>query len=109
MQNNNRYWFMGGIFGVFIILLILILTIFFGSELDFDGKTISSIPVLILIFVLWPKFIFTELFQIEPRVVHPLSSGFTDTNTIILAVIGWFILGTFFGWLYGKIKNRNKV
>jgi len=28
---------------------------------------------------------------------------------IALAIPSYFIIGAFFGWIYGKIKNRNKV
>ena len=52
---------------------------------------ITSVPLLYQIFML------------------PFSESYNlNISKILLYILPYFIIGMFFGWIYGKIKNRNK-
>ena len=94
MQNNKRYWLRGLLIGVImsiLILLIIILSPVYCIGLSADGTSCIS-----------PKGFEAIVFNVK-----------TIGDYLIMAVFYFVIIPiatfTFFGYLYGKIKNRNKV
>ena len=93
---TKRYWLRVGIVlsSIFTILNIILLISVWRNQ---DGGLIFAVfnfPVVFLI-----DFI-EEIFNFS-FIVYPI--------VIILTAFVWFLIGAIIGWLYGKIKNRNKV
>ncbi len=90
MKDNKRYWLRGG-----IIYIILYLISYLGTGVPGIGF-IMLIPLLILGIPLVPVELLALYIPI-PLIIN------------LLAVVALFFPGMIIGYLYGKIKNRNKI
>ena len=76
---NKRYWLKGGVVGSIVGILIILLIQLTAHQSGYDIQFQGKYLVSLL--------------------------------TVALGgpIIGGFVIGSIAGWLYGKIKNRNKV
>jgi hypothetical protein len=103
-MKNYPYWARGGIVSVVLSAVVaLILFIFFTCSTPFTDS--CWFPSWAVIFYL-PLVIFQINLPVYP-------ASFADTafliKIILAAIIFYFIIGAIIGWIYGKIKNRNKT
>ncbi len=103
---TKRYWLRGGVVGVLVVLVFLLvdymlfLTPFVFSSTDFGGFS----------FLLFLATAFTNpLFWLQEATGFPFSNYPGNLTMIFLDLLWFCVLGSFLGWLYGKIKNRNKM
>ena len=92
---KKRYWLRGGI-GLLLLYGLLTAILYpFGTG---QGEWLPywSIPSVIGGIPLFALF-------------HRFGYFIDSIGSIIAPIITYFILGAILGWLYGKIKNRNKV
>ena len=105
MQNNKRYWLRGAIVGISYFLIVLLYVNLFTSDND-------SRP-WVLFFANFPGVLVSELFNL----FIPINGWIEHYhNWIYYHVLEYLYIGLmdttffiFFGFLYGKIKNRNRV
>ncbi len=93
MQNNKKYWLRGGTVGLIISIIILILILLspvYCVGLSVDGTGCTS-----------PQGIEAIIYNIN------LMANYLG-QLLFYFVILPILICIFFGWLYGKIKNRNK-
>lgn len=99
MQNNKRYWLRGGGVGLGISLI----TIIFSYIIP-----IVACPDFFRIGIEYPNNqpICNLLFFNPIRSHYPFPQILNEWVPIILILV---LIGLVCGWLYGKIKNRNKL
>jgi hypothetical protein len=102
MQNNKRYWLRGGITLASIHLLIGVIMLFiYFSSADPSGE-----GIMFFMFLAVPDLPIVLLMKFLPSP----GSAFAEVGYLILfGTLQWFLIGSIIGYLYGKIKNRNKV
>lgn len=94
---NWPYWAKGGVTLVITMAIVSLPGIFFMP------LRIIFLPGVLI------NILFDELF-IGGTLYNPtLPEGISIALSIIFSVAIYFIIGTLFGWLYGKIKNRKQV
>ncbi|MDO8430465.1 MAG: hypothetical protein Q7S72_00535 [Candidatus Taylorbacteria bacterium] len=59
--------------------------------------------------VYWPKELLSLFIPVQYGTIQTMIGTPTDGYTLSTVIIGWFILGSILGWIYGKIVNRNRV
>lgn len=90
MQNTKKYWLRGGIWGIIIwIFLIFIQT--FTFKLNFGIVVAQN----------WWNYALWSMG------IDRIGGG--SLESWVLIPLAYLFAGIFLGWLYGKIKNRNKV
>ncbi len=98
LDMNKRYWFKGGMVSLVMTIVVCVVTNIFGGNaaVGFIGIILFLIPVSLLN-TAFPgnPFGHPEYFFAEPNFL----------GYVLLAVL-YFALGSFIGWIYGKIKNR---
>jgi membrane-associated HD superfamily phosphohydrolase len=95
MQNNKKYWLRGLTIGIIITGISLILLGIVNLSADaLKGSTEWISWVLVV-----PSLI--------PMIILSFVIGWG--HTIIGSIITYPLLGLIIGWIYGKIKNRNKI
>ena len=94
IHEAKKYWLRGGLTGA--VLACVVVFLFYSSWVDSlvpDIYNGTRDNVFLIIFLLTPIFLFGK-------------------SLAFMYVVGpgvWFILGSVLGWIYGKIKNMNKV
>jgi hypothetical protein len=116
---NKKYWLIGGILSVIIIYLIwtAISTLFF---IIINGGACSKSCIQMTSVVCSKSYsacIYTEHFYLpfitdffpNSKILDQLNSLFSNSFArFIYSFIMYFFIGSIFGWIYGKFKNRNK-
>ena len=98
---NWPYWVKGGIIGAIVMILIIgvdyVGACYGGTKQEFCGyfTIMASLP---LAFLLLGKLTAFEIFSTKVSI----------TEYMVSAVILYFILGAFIGFLYGKYKSRKQ-
>ncbi|MEK9184942.1 MAG: hypothetical protein AAB866_02130 [Patescibacteria group bacterium] len=107
---KKRYWLIGGLIFSGVVLVSIIL-------LSFGDKTSNILDSIIL------PALFVEIIAMIPlgviaggllglkeniffTVTGELGTGVPTLLGLSFLIIIWFVIGAFFGWIYGKIKNR---
>ena len=113
------YWVRGGVTAFFISVAIIALTLFFNlldNHGGWKGQGIISYVFIAIGFVSIITFFLIEFPGSEiQEILFRFRSGHSPKDivigysTLIIGLIFWTILGMLIGWLYGKIKNRNKI
>jgi hypothetical protein len=114
MQNNKKYWLRGGIMGLCIAMAIILL--FYLPT----GMTYESIGLLDEITALYMLIysLFETLYGCDAW--YPLDTqnltkcpDYIGDAAMILFIISFILFNvlasSFLGWIYGKIKNRNRI
>jgi len=83
---NNKYWLIGGITGSLLVILNVVLIGPFGPL-----RYLLAIPINLL------------------EKVYFLSSSPPGSVLLVGYVLTGFICGAMVGFIYGKVKNRNKL
>ena len=100
-MNQKRYWLRAGIFLVITHLILLIITFIKSSSSTGEDAGWAWFWISLLDL---PSLTLAKSF---------ISGGLALKETTILVFIAgsiqWFVIGGFFGWIYGKIKNRNTI
>ncbi len=121
-MKQKRYWLRGGVIAVFISSLLFFIVIV--PSLDQMLAPLSEnnagsflfrpfLFSLLYLLSLAIRAIFFSIFlesNFEYNICRILNCG--DHRTyfdFLIIIIIYFIVGAFIGWLYGKVKNRNKV
>jgi hypothetical protein len=86
---QKRYWLRGGII-ISVLYLVLAVAAIFGSHPN--AAAVNSINMISPAQYFIPYNILGNM---------PL--------VFFIGFFFWFVIGVVLGWLYGKIKNRNKV
>ncbi len=101
-----KNWSKGGIIATLIVAIILILTFTLAT---LHSNILASAFILYLLFelVLVIPFFITKkinlpLFKLSEFGAEPTFLGFLFT------LIFYFLIGAIIGWIYGKIKSKNK-
>ena len=105
MQNNKRYWLRGGIISIIIFTPLYILSLYSGGH---PGATILFfLPIAIAYGVLFKD----DIFHFVDDIAKLLGGSLLDYNLAgyLFLLPFYLVIGIFLGWLYGKIKNRNRV
>ncbi len=97
---NKKYWLKGGGWGIFAMFLASLL----GYTLT-SGSGCSMLCGIGFVLPLSPILTIYNKLHIDTST----NNMFGFLLTIILGVGLWFFVGIILGWLYGKIKNRNKM
>ena len=108
---NKKYWLTGGItFAVITLVLYFGISHFHtvGGIVKPDSSTLSLFfpPVLTLclnIVELLPIGYFVSL------ILGYISFTAFPLPAILIPLISAFLNGAFWGWVYGKMKNRNRI
>jgi len=97
---NKKYWLRGATIGVIfhIVLSVLLLSLVGIHPTNNNDLVAWIFPNVFLAIPIMP------IISIEG-----FDSVFGEWTVLWWLVFYWFAVGAFFGWLYGKIKNRNKV
>ncbi len=95
---NKRYWLRGGIILLLLVLVVLVFFYFFGMlKLDLS-------PKIYCVKAPCPSPPFTvNIFNIY------LSSWMDLASFLSIVAPMLFLIGSFLGYLYGRIKNRHKI
>lgn len=97
---KKRYWLRGGIIGLIIFGVLIALTILVPHG------DMGNLPGWILLFLALPVYIMLGILER----FSSFRSGFGPISGFLILTIPYsFVFGSILGWLYGKIKNRNKV
>ncbi|MBR9706056.1 hypothetical protein GOV14_03415 [Candidatus Pacearchaeota archaeon] len=97
------YWLLGGILALVFFVCWLLLT-WTGAEM----QGLLGLPVVYSLFTMGSLTI-DFFFRITGLVInHPQKYLIIDTLIVIINFIEVFLIGTFFGWLYGKYLKRKK-
>ncbi|OGI99689.1 hypothetical protein A3H53_00930 [Candidatus Nomurabacteria bacterium RIFCSPLOWO2_02_FULL_40_10] len=91
---NKRYWLRGGIAGLIFVILS---SFFMLANRDFAESLVLSPPIIWL----------NSMISYSLYFIFGLKMPSFLTSYILW--IDYFTIGVILGWLYGKIKNRNKV
>ncbi len=94
-MQNKRYWLRGGIIILVLSLLTQLLTFIPQGDLNLFYALTNGIALEGL-----SLFYYTG-YNVG-YITHPVI-------VIITSSIIYFCIGIIFGWIYGEIKNRNKV
>lgn len=103
-------WLRGGFIGLAVITLIFI-SFVFPRSLN-PSSYYNSHPLILSIFlnpladmnaVFYESFGKHLIYNTENILQGPTISGLIVIGTI------YFIIGSFLGWIYGKIKSRNNI
>lgn len=86
-MNQKKYWLRGGIIAILVVLI---------ACLEYVMR-ISLLNILALPLLIWPDSNF---------LLYAISLGGHVNTSLVFLFLLYFIIGSFFGWLYGKIKNR---
>jgi hypothetical protein len=107
MGNNKRYWLRGGVIigGIYLIILTAYIIFVLSSNIDPADKSFAFILVVMSGIPL--TLILEKISFLNKLLDHSLLS--TVVIVCFVSIFQWFIIGSFFGWIYGKIVNRNKV
>lgn len=106
MQKDKKYW-LNGIIVAFIVEFIALLAFFFLININIgSGQPINP---LIEVLLQWHYLIYFVGYFLGNKVCTGISCGsiMFFVLFIVQVLISGSILG-YLGWLYGKIKNRNK-
>lgn len=105
MQNNKRYWLRGAIIGALYFLVIFLCANLFIHSGESRGWFIfiANFPAVLI------SQFFDLFLNINGWIDHYHNS--TYYHLLEYSYIGLMniLLFMFFGWIYGKIKNRNRV
>ncbi len=97
---QKRYWLRGGIFLTIIGIISIAVGLYNTSNNDFVPPwIIPAVPGLVVL-----HFFGGPILNINNGNYHILQS-----ITIIISLCIYFFVGAVLGYLYGKIKNRNKI
>jgi len=104
MQNNKKYWLRGGCAFFFLGMILMSYSAFHIFQNQANFRATGQTPQL---------FDIAEYLHLIPGLnyLRPFAYGGTIgiiIGVIILSIVYGFI-GLVIGYLYGKIKNRNKV
>ncbi len=108
-MKQKRYWLRGGITLIIVVgLSMLILFFLFPTPPEADAWA-RAFPV-------WevPLYYGMFLWDIVTYYAHIYTNWLWDSQLgalfqWIIPISTYFIVGAILGWIYGKIKNRNKV
>ena len=96
MQNNKKYWLRGGVVGLILSLIIVIIHIIFRFNCSF--------------FIPEPGAIYDIVGCQYLNMFYAIEDLFGNKAELYFGIFGLLtIVGFIFGWIYGKIKNKNKV
>lgn len=94
---NRKYWLRGGAIATIIVIVISLL-----------GILIRPFGIILIPGIL-TNILIDELL-IGGTMKNPtFPEGTLIVFSVIFSILIYFTIGAFFGWIYGKIKNRNKV
>lgn len=100
-----KYWIRGGIIGLIIGLIFGLYSYYFNScHASIGGGFGGCSSVLGQTFAMIEAYIYLPVIYIGNNILpHNL------TFLIYSPIIVFTLLGIIIGWIYGKIKNRNRV
>ena len=103
-MKQKRYWLWGGVIGIIVIFL----TIFIFIVSLFFSKDVSSKDFFYAIWLLFtgPGVMILGIETPSGGIIN--IPDFLRLDVALVSIIFNFLPGAFFGWFYGKIKNRNK-
>jgi hypothetical protein len=101
-MNNKKYWLRGGLIFVIISILLMSTILFEIFDTPFGNFNLMKDTSNNLLFTL-P---FSQCGLITQCSGEGCMICIFAIPVIIL--VDFFIIGTFIGWVYGKIKNRKK-
>ena len=98
---NKKYWLRVALSLVVVHLILLIITFIISSS--------STGPEAGFVWI-WISLLDLPVLTLAKSFISG-SFGLKETAILVFVAgsIQWFLIGGFLGWLYGKIKNRNKV
>jgi len=89
---NKKYWLKGG-----LILSVLSILLF-------------SLGVKVIFILGWLFLLLIDGLFLGGTIKYPTFSGDTsDFLSFLLSIIIYFVLGAFFGWIYGKLKTKKEI
>jgi hypothetical protein len=103
-----KYWLWGGIITPLSIIIIFLIYRLVWVPIYSDSLWIL-IPLLPGVLLTWPltsKCLLSG-FMANPEVC-PIDHITYRIIFVVSTLIAWFIIGSLIGYIYGKIKNRNK-
>lgn len=97
-MNKKRYWLRGGlaIFVLYVFTTIILIPL--GNP---SGCSFICFPYWVM-----PTLYLDYLLSIPLNFIFP-NVHVSESMIILGPSIFYFILGSFLGWIYGKIKNKN--
>ena len=102
---NKKYWLKGGVYGASVSIIILLFT-WLGSYFFWKpdpNAWVEFSPFAIVVWLMaYPIQAIANFFLGE-------DNFFEKHLLLISAVLTLFLIGVILGWIYGKIKNRNKI
>jgi small-conductance mechanosensitive channel len=104
-MKTKKYWLRVGILFFALAGILSLIGVNCGalrSGFENLGCTLYIIPVDLPLFIIIMPLLF--LFGSDSSSIE-----FQNITFTIFGIIAWTVIGMIIGWLYGKIKNRNKI
>ncbi len=95
MQTSKRYWFLGGLLGVLT----------YAAWYAFLIVRSQNYPSDFQVYLMSPSLYIIKLFK--PFISYEISNDMVIFS-LIISIVGFFMIGSILGSLYGKNKNRKQ-
>ncbi len=107
MQNNKKYWLIGGLIGLVFLTIITYVSALSTMNCATIGTRANLCNNTVSVYAFWFSDVMSTI-EHPASIVNQISTPFSD-NVFIFILIWNTILGALLGWIYGKIRNRNRV